>query len=194
MPESTNVYAPPKARVEDVVPFAGEAHEVRTEHIQTETSIRAIGTRYYLGGGLLCVAGIAVFMASRGRSPNAADISMAALEAICLGGGVLSLVVARGLRKLRPWARIVALILAGLGVLSAFAARGAAPVGALINAYILYLLLCKKGRRIFESDYPDIVAATPDVKGKTSIVVWIALALLLLVLVGIIAAAVLSKH
>jgi hypothetical protein len=55
-------------------------------------------------------------------------------------------------------------------------------------------LLSRKGRRIFESDYPEIVAATPDVKSKTSIVVWIALIVLALVVVGAILAAVANRR
>ncbi|MEJ1963822.1 MAG: hypothetical protein WDO56_20595 [Gammaproteobacteria bacterium] len=94
---------------------------------------------------------------------------------------MLSIFVGRGLRKLRPWARITTLVLSGIGLLGF-------PVGTLINGYILYLLLAKKGKRIFEDDYPAIVAATPDVKHRTSVVTWIALGILVLLLVGIVVA------
>jgi hypothetical protein len=60
-----------------------------------------------------------------------------------------------------------------------------------INVYILYLLLSAKGSRVFQSDYADIVAATPDVKYRMSIVTRIALGLLLLVLLA--AAAILIR-
>ncbi len=56
------------------------------------------------------------------------------------------LVVARGVRKLAPWARITTIVLAAIGLLGF-------PVGTLINGYILYLMLSKKGKRIFEDDY-----------------------------------------
>lgn len=187
MPESVNLYAPPKALVEDVVAFEGEAYEIRREHIKTEAAIRSIGALNYIGATLLVAGGVALMF---GGLPHAGGgVPFAGLVVgLCLGLGAVSFAVGRGLRTFRPWARVVAMISAGLGVLSVFRAGIGAPIGAVINAYILYLLLSRKGRRIFESDYPAIVAATPDVKNKTSVVVWVALGLLvllILVLVGV---------
>jgi hypothetical protein len=85
--------------------------------------------------------------------------------------------VGRGLRKLRPWARIASIVMSILGLLNP-------PTGTLVNIYILYLLFSEKGRRIFQSDYPEIVAATPDVKAKTSIVVWVFVGLLVVALLA----------
>src|SRR5690606_39569288 len=82
------------------------------------------------------------------------------------------------LRALKPWARIAGIVMAILGLFGF-------PIGTLINGYILYLLLSQKGRRIFQPDYAHIVAATPEVKCRTSIVVWIILGIFLL---GILAA------
>ena len=95
--------------------------------------------------------------------------------------GALFIVVGRGIRKLRPWARTTGIVLAAIGLLGF-------PLGTLLNGYILYLLLAKKGKRIFEDDYKDIIEATPHVKYRTSIVVWIFLGLLVLAIAGIIAA------
>ena len=58
------------------------------------------------------------------------------------------------------------------------------PVGTLINAYVLYLLLSKKGRTIFTPAYLDVIAATPHVKYRTSIIVWIFLALIVVVMLA----------
>ena len=198
MPDSNNLYAPPKAQVEDVVPSTSEAHEIRLEHIKTEAAIRSIGTLYYLGAIVLCMAAIAT-MAGRFTPSGSASggVGIVIIGAICLGFGALSFFVARGIRQFQPWARVTSIIFASLGVLSAFGAaatRTGAPVGIVINAYILYLLLSRKGRRIFESDYPQIVAATPDVKSKTSIVVWIAVIVLVLVVVGVIVAAMANRR
>lgn len=198
MPDSNNLYAPPKAQVEDVVPSTSEAHEIRLEHIKTEAAIRSIGTLYYLGAIVLCMAAIAT-MAGRFTPSGGASggVGIVIIGVICLVFGALSFFVARGIRRFQPWARVTSLVFASLGVLSAFgsvAAKTGAPVGIVINAYILYLLLSKKGRRIFESDYPQIVAATPDVKSKTSIVVWIAVIVLVLVVVGVIVAAMANRR
>jgi hypothetical protein len=177
----TNPYAPPKAQVEDVVPFAGEADEIRREHIKTEASIRSIGSLYYLGGGLMVAA--AFFLPTfggkmfGGMPPAVAGIVMV----VCLAFGGGSLFVGRGLRALRPWARTTAIVLSSLSCIAGLARPS---LGIAVNIYILYLLLSKKGRRIFESDYPEIVAATPDVKYGTSILVWILLGLVVLLILA----------
>jgi hypothetical protein len=57
-------------------------------------------------------------------------------------------------------------------------------VGTLIHAYILYLLWCEKGRRVLAADYAAIIQATPQVRYKRTVGDWIALALLLLLVVG----------
>ena len=61
MSVTTNPYAPPKARVEDVVQSSSDAEAIRREFLKHETSVRSIGTLYYLAGGLLCVG--ALFLA-----------------------------------------------------------------------------------------------------------------------------------
>ena len=174
MPPTINPYAPPKAQVEDIVPFAGEADAIRREHIQREAAIRSIGTLYYLGGGGLLLAAVAFLVGVAGK-PLAGGLPVAVLSVIYLAVGLGLIFLARAIRNLRPWARIVAIVLAILGLLRP-------PAGTLINIYILYLLFSEKGRRIFESDYPEIVAATPDVKSRTSIVVWVFLGILVLFL------------
>jgi hypothetical protein len=178
MTQTINPYAPPKARVEDVVPEIGEAGAIRREHIKREAAIRSIGTLYYLGGAALCLGAIALIL---GSSNISRSLNVSRSLAPGIGGGilivigVLSMFVARGLRQLRPWARTTTVVLSVIGLVRA-------PLGSLINAYILYLLLSQKGRRIFQSDYPDIVAATPDVKYRTSVVTWVLLGILILLL------------
>jgi hypothetical protein len=177
MPATINPYAPPKAQVEDVVPFAGEADAIRREHIQREAAIRSIGILYYLGGGGLVLAAIG-FLAGFGGKQLSGGLPVALFGVIFLVFGLGMIFVGRGIRSLRPWARITAIVLAILLLLRP-------PAGTLINIYILYLLFSEKGRRIFESDYPEIVAATPDVKSRTSIVVWVFLGILVLVLLAV---------
>ena len=180
MPATINPYAPPKAAVEDVVAFSGEAEEIRREHIQREAAIRSIGILYYIGGVALCVVALAalagsnaglVGMGVKGKAP------LGFMGVFLLAFAVGALFVGRGLRKLRPWARIASIVMSILGLLNP-------PTGTLVNIYILYLLFSEKGRRIFESDYPEIVAATPDVKARTSIVVWVFVGLLVVALLA----------
>jgi hypothetical protein len=63
------------------------------------------------------------------------------------------------------------------------------PLGTLINIYILVKILGQQGQFVLTPEYQRIIAATPHVKQKTSIVVWVLLILLLVILIGIIAAA-----
>jgi hypothetical protein len=179
---AANPYAPPRAHVDDVGQSNSEAEEIRREHIKHETSVRSIGLLYYLSGGVMTVLGIGM-LATLARSFDPFTVGMLAAY---LGIGVLMLFVAHGVRKLAPWARTASTVLAILGLLGF-------PVGTLINAYILYLLHSKKGKRIFEEDYKDIIEATPHVKYRTSIVVWIVLGILVLLFLGLMAAALFNR-
>jgi hypothetical protein len=79
--------------------------------------------------------------------------------------------------------KIPAIIVSAIGLL-------AFPCGTLISAFALYLLLSPKGEMIYSPQYKEIVQATPHIRYKTSIIVWILLFLLLgLIAFGIIAAA-----
>lgn len=61
------------------------------------------------------------------------------------------------------------------------------PVGTLINAYILWLLFSKKGKRVFSVDYQRIIAETPHIKFRTPIFAWVVLAVLIAGLVVLVA-------
>lgn len=173
MSATPNPYAPPKANVEDIVPATSEAEAIRREHIKHEASVRSVGMLYYISGTLVFLVGVAMLVASLTRTAEQSFLlTLLGIFYLLLGG--FSIYVARGLRKLLPWARTACIVLSVIGLLGF-------PIGTLISGYILYLMLAKKGKRIFESDYLGIVAATPDVKYRTSIIVWIFLGLLLLV-------------
>lgn len=167
-----NPYAPPTAEVADITGADPEAEAIRREHIKHEASIRSVGILYYVGGVLMAMLSILFVF---GFATTEVGLGFAGIYAAF---AVLSLVVGYELRALKPWARVAAIVFAGIGLLGF-------PIGTLINGYILYLLLSQKGRRIFQPDYAHIVAATPEVKYRTSIVVWIILGIFLL---GILAA------
>jgi hypothetical protein len=175
MSETINRYAPPKAQVGDLVHPSGEAEAIRLDHIRREAEIRSVGALYYIGGALVSLGGVGMLTGS--IYPNNPRVPL--LGGVYLVMGLLSFFVGRGIRDLRPWARTAMIVLAVIGLLGF-------PVGTLINAYILYLALSAKGKRIFESDYREIIAATPDVKYRTSVVTWIAIGLLILLLAALV--------
>lgn len=176
MSAQINPYAPPTAHVADIGSGADpHADAIRQEHIKHETSIRSVGILYYLASFSMVIGGIGLL--TLGFKGEQTQLGFA-IGLIYLILGALSLVFARGIRQLKPWARTTCIVLSAVGLLGF-------PVGTLINGYILYLMLASKGKRIFEPDYPAIITATPHIKYRTSILVWVVLGLLL---VGVAAA------
>jgi hypothetical protein len=153
------------------------ADTIRKDHIKHEASIKSVGIFYFLGAGLMALAGLAPALSGRGE-----DI-LFALVFFAFAVGLVAAGV--GIRRLKPWARIVSGVLSGIGLLGF-------PLGTLINGYILYLLFSRKGSTVFSEEYQGIIAATPHIKYKTSIVVWILVGLLLLLgllaIIGLISA------
>jgi hypothetical protein len=178
MSNDINPYAPPQTYNEAVV-VVGEssAEQIRRAHLNHEASVQSIGYLYLIGGVLMLIGAIIGVSTSRG-------ISLVELLLLAFYGvmGSVAIALCFGLNKLQPWTRIVGSIFAGFGLL-------AFPCGTLINAYVLWLLLSAKGSMVFSPQYKQIIAETPHIKYKTSIVVWILLGLLLLLLaMGVLAA------
>ena len=174
MSEAVNPYAAPTARVDDVGANP-EAEAIRRAHINHEASIKAVGVLYYLGGVLITIVAVATLIGAS-KEPSGADV---AIMLLLVAVGAAQLVAGWGVRAFRRWGRIVGCVLSAIGLIGF-------PIGTLINGYILYLFLSKKGRTIFSPDYQDVIAATPHVKHKTSIIVWIFLALIVaLIVIGI---------
>ena len=173
MSNEFNPYSAPTAAVEDVTPGVDAyAEATRREHIDHEASIQSIGLLYYFGGFSLAVAALVSLF---GALDGLVRLGMLALLAVL---AVLMFAMGRGLRALKPGIRIPAIVFAAIGLLGF-------PVGTLINAYVLYLLLSKKGRMILSPEYADIVAATPHIKYQTS---WVVRIFLGLIIVGVLAA------
>jgi len=174
MSEATNPYSAPTARVEDT--DQGEAETIRRAHLNHETSVKGAGSFYLLGGILLTIG--AVLALAAGGVTDGAD---AIVAFVVMGIGAAQLWAGLKVRALQRGGRIAGGLLSSLGLL-------AFPIGTLINGYILWLFFSDKGRTVFSDAYRDVIAATPHVKAKTSIVVWILLALLLgLLALGIVA-------
>lgn len=173
-----NPYAAPVAVVDDVSDAADqEAEKIRKEHIKHEASLKAVGLLYYLGGfGLLAVSLSVFYPALYDAQPKIGTSQSVLMTLFFVAFTAVMIVVARGLRTLKPWVRIPTALLSVLGMLNL-------GFSTLINAYILWLVLSKKGRFILSKDYAAIVAATPQVKYRTSTWVWVALGLILLLFV-----------
>lgn len=158
------------------------AEEVSKKYIKHEACVKSIGTLYCIGAGLLLAAGITGPFANQ-KDPIGARILV---SVIFIGLGIFQLWVSKGLWALKSWVRIPVGVLSGLGLL-------AFPLGTIINGYILYLVFCEKGTKVFSPEYQQVVAATPQIKYKTSIIVWIVLGILITIIVLGLFAALFSK-
>lgn len=173
MSEVVNPYSAPTAVIADVGVDA-EMEAIRQDHISVEASLRSVGLLYYLGTIGLIVSGLAMFA------------GLVQYGLISLVFGVAMGVIGYGLRALKPWVRTPAIILAAIGLLGF-------PVGTLINGYVLYLLFSTKGRFVFTPEYEAIRRATPHVRYRTSIVVWIFVGFLLLAMAAAVLIPLLSR-
>jgi hypothetical protein len=142
-----------------------ESVNIRNIHLKHEAAVRSIGLLYFLGGTVMILAGV------MGLFSGETSTTLAGVLLLVLG--FVQFWVGRGLRRLQSWARIPTGVLSGLGLLGF-------PIGTLINAYILYLVFSQKGATVFSPRYQQVIAATPHIKYRTSIVIWILLGLVIL--------------
>jgi hypothetical protein len=156
-------------RLQEGLPASTGSEEIRKQYLKHEASVKSVGILYYLGGIGLTFMGIMSLVAV-GSSAEA--IFSLIIGGLLLAFGVGQLIVGYGLRRLKSWARIPTAILSGFGLLGF-------PIGTIINAYIMYLVLCKKGKMVFSEEYRTVIAETPHIKYRTSIVVWILLGLII---------------
>lgn len=156
-------------RMREGVTPTGESETIRQAHIKHEASVKSVGVLYFLSSAFLLLIGF-ISMASG----EMAGLALGAVFCLLAAGQI---VVGVGLRGLKSWARIPTGILSGIGLIGF-------PIGTLINGYILYLVFCQKGATVFSDDYQRVIAETPHIKYRTSMIVWILLGLVLL-LIGV---------
>lgn len=146
-----------------------EFERIRRRHLSHEASIKAIALLYYMGAAICLLTGTMLILALTTQG-NVISAGIGILPF-----GIVFGVVGFGLRGLRPWARPFTILLSTVGLLGF-------PVGTLISAYMLYLMLSPKGRLVLSAEYAEIVESTPHIFYRTSAIVWFFLILLLIVL------------
>lgn len=178
---SPNPYATPRAVVTD--PGASEVEIVRKEHITHEASVKSAGALFMLGGLVTLAAAASMVIPAMAVAGDRLGFLVIGMAVAVLG--IVYVASGWGLRKLRSWSRAPAIVLAAIGLLGF-------PIGTLINAYVLWLVLSARGRMVLSTEYASIIEATPHIRYRTSIAVWIALGLLVLLVVLAFFAAVLG--
>ena len=163
----SDVWTPPTAPLEGAdAEDRTYAKDMRRRYFNHETAVKSIGTLYYFIAGMFILAmGVMVFPFEH----SMAEFIISAIIPLALAA--LFVWLGRGLKQLRPWAKIPAGILSGIGLIGF-------PVWTLINGYILYLLFSEKGKVVFSDDYKQVIADTPGIESRTSLIVWIFIALL----------------
>ena len=160
------------------------AEQIRKAHLTREAYVKSVGTLYYAAGGFFVLGLMSLLSLPREAAARRAG---PLLWLVVAGFAALLLATGAGLRQLRPWSRIASGIFAGIGLVLNF------PTGTLLNGCILYLLFSKKGSTVFSESYQRVIAATPHVKYRTPLYVWILLGIFLL-FVAYVFVAVLSGH
>jgi len=172
-PSSVNPYAVSTSTL--ATNLGTDAESIRREHLNHEASVKSIGLLYWLGGIFGCLVGVAYAIGGLVNvvNPNTIGIgiTLLVLGVIVTCFAVLQIMVAIAIRKLKPWSRIAATVISCIGLLGF-------PIGTLISAYFLYLLQSSKGTVVFSDHYQEVIAATPHIRYRTSIVVWVLLGLL----------------
>ncbi len=182
---SQNPYAPTEFTTN--LPMGSSSDiETRNKYLSHEASVQGIGALYLLGSVFLILIGAGVIVAGIiGITTGEAEAAVGlVLGLVYVPLGILQFWVGKGLRTLNPKGRIAAIVLSAIGLLGV-------PRGTIISAYFLYLLASKKGEFVFSEEYARVRAATPEIKYRTSWVVWAFLIVLILMIVlGIVAAVV----
>lgn len=194
---SDNPYAPSGSSYSDASLDSNfdlsQAELIRKSHLNHEANIQSFGCLYTLGGilgilGAIFYIGLGIFIMAGGENPQAGVNPMAAgimttlIGVVFLAIAVAQLFAGRSMQTLNPSGKILAIIISAIGLLGF-------PCGTLISGYLLYLLVSAKGEMVFSSAYKEVMQATPHIRYRTSIIVWIFLFLLIgVILLGIIAA------
>ena len=162
--------------MESPPPLSPDSEAIRKRYLNHEASVQAIGSLYLLGSVFSVGIGVARLL---GFGDPAGTML---LSAFLIAFGAAEGWIGWYLRKLDPRSKIAAIMLAAIGLF-------AFPIGTIINAYVLYLLVSVKGKYVFSPEYRAVITATPHIRYKMSFVVWgfiwLVIALLLL---GVIAA------
>jgi hypothetical protein len=172
-PFDNNPFAAP-----EMMSWSGEtdprpAAAIRRAFLDHEASIHSVGLLYLIGCGLCIASGFFVGLMALGEEyPSVPQIVG---SFIIIGLGFMQGMIGSGLRRLKRWTRIPVMLLACVGLL-------VIPIGTIINGYILYLVLSSKGATVFSDEYKEVIRQTPDIRYRTSIVVWIFLGLLAVVI------------
>jgi hypothetical protein len=124
-----------------------------------QTHVKVLGVAYLVFGGCMLVAalflaltmgGVAGIVSSTAEPQDAAVaipiLGIAGMALVAFLGifAIPSLITGYGLLHFRPWARIVGIVLSAIGLIQI-------PLGTVLGAYGLWVLLNKETERLFNN-------------------------------------------
>lgn len=157
------------------------AEDVRKSLIGHESLVRSLSWFFFLAAAAIAWAGIATLIT--GLAGNSGFLPR--LGVLLIIGSLAAIVVGVGLRRLRRWARLIAGVVAGLGIGLMLVVPTLFVVSTPLGIYLIYLLFSAKGEQVFSGEYRQIIEATPEIRWRTTVFTWI--------LLGIVAFIVLSS-
>jgi hypothetical protein len=188
-----NPYAATASSAEAVSIAIDDAELTRRKYLSHEASIQSVGLLYMLGAvfSMLYGVGIVFAMLYSQTAPGTGNPASVGFAEIGIGlvvcaVGMLQAYGGWSLRTLNASGKPIAILLSVLGLLGI-------PLGTLISVYILYLLLSEKGRMVFSPEYKAVIAATPHIRYRSSLLNWILLFVFLAVVIGLVTIAVLTS-
>lgn len=180
-----NPYAAPQhATIPETEHASGDDETIRKKYLSAEANIQSLGSLFLLAAvfsGVGCAMSLySVFGVRRGVVIPEVIPSLVVVAAMMIVFTVLYAGTGMGLRRLKVWSRWGATVFSAIGLI-------AFPVGTIFAALFLYILWSRKANYVFRPEYQRVIAATPHIKYRTSIVVWILLGILvvfILLMVG----------
>ena len=150
---------------------AGDLHELRRAHVDREGTLRVYGALLLLSGAGNLVASLVL---SGALLMEGFDGPMELVFGVVIVGllgliGWWHLWIGRGLRRLDRRVKTSATIWAALALLSV-------PIGTVFGVHLLVTLHSAQGTRILSPEWADVMAATPELRSRTSPVALLLLA------------------
>ncbi len=155
------------ARTTDA-PSAG-FEEFRARYGPHERRVRSVALLYWFVASQFALSVIPLsYYIWTGEPPEERSLSfMVFLTLACVGMTALPAVAAWNLQRLNNTGRI-------LGAITAAGSLLLIPLGTIVGAGILWILLSAKGESVFSPTYRDAIVATPDLQFRASrVVVWL---------------------
>ncbi len=173
-----------------------DAESIRRTYLKRENAIRSIGTLFYLFAllGTLCV----VCMIFAFFYPSKPELSISSTEggAVLVGYSIVTVlywILGYSLRRLKPWARWLTVVLTSIWTIgitiSSIALALSSPtsgvvlllIGDGLFGSILYQMVSRKAGVVFSREYREIIEKTPHIKSRSGLILRIGCGLLVAV-------------